>query len=177
MQGSTQPAGRSLTVSFTRNADLPMRERARSTLAGGSLASSMMPCPPAGRSSRSRHRPIGVARQRRSRWLGALAAPFAGSLPGRLAGTWAPWRTCAAWRFLRSRNDSSRVGKYGSGSGSRNSRFTLSSRPARSAATASGSCRAALAMMPIMKSVVAVDVPPAEISGSCRPVTGSSPIT
>ena len=30
-------------------------------------------------------------------------------------------------------------------------------------------------MMPIMKSVVAVDVPPAEISGSCRPVTGSTP--
>ena len=65
----------------------------------------------------------------------------------------------------------------GSGSGSRSSRLTRSSRPARSAATASGSCRAAFAMMPIMKSVVAVDVPPAEISGSCRPVTGSRPTT
>ena len=39
----------------------------------------------------------------------------------------------------RSRSASRRVGEYGSGSGSRRSRFTLSSRPARSAATASGS--------------------------------------
>ena len=50
----------------------------------------------------------------------------------------------------RSRSASTRVGAYGSGSGSRSSRFIRSSRPARSAATASGSCRAALAMMPIM---------------------------
>jgi hypothetical protein len=32
-------------------------------------------------------------------------------------------------------------------------------------------------MMPIIKSVVAVDVPPAEISGSCSPVTGNNPTT
>ena len=67
------------------------------------------------------------------------------------------------------------VGEYGTGSGSRRIRFIRSSRPARSAATASGSCRAAFAITPIMKSVVAVDVPPAEISGSWIPVTGSRP--
>ena len=31
--------------------------------------------------------------------------------------------------------------------------------------------------LPMISSVVAVDVPPAEISGSCRPVTGSRPTT
>ena len=69
------------------------------------------------------------------------------------------------------------MSEYGSGSGSRNSRFTRSSRPARSAATASGSCLAAFAITPMIKSVVAVDVPPAEIRGNCRPVTGSRPMT
>ena len=38
-----------------------------------------------------------------------------------------------------SRSASTRVGTYGAGSGSRSSRFILSSLPARSAATASGS--------------------------------------
>src|SRR5574340_130019 len=37
---------------------------------------------------------------------------------------------------------------------------------AGSAATASGSCRAALAITPIIRRVVAVDVPPAEMRGS-----------
>lgn len=39
----------------------------------------------------------------------------------------------------RSRSDSVRVGRYSYGSGSRRKRFILSSRPARSAATAAGS--------------------------------------
>ena len=77
----------------------------------------------------------------------------------------------------RSRNASTRVGEYGSGNGSRRMRVIRSSRPARKAATASGSCLAALAIMPIIKSVVAEDVPPAEMSGSWIPVTGSRPIT
>ena len=77
----------------------------------------------------------------------------------------------------RSRSASVRDGTYGAGSGSRSRRLTRSSRPARRAATASGSCLAALAMMPTIKSVVAVEVPPAEMSGSCSPVTGNSPTT
>ncbi|SHX05219.1 Uncharacterised protein [Mycobacteroides abscessus subsp. abscessus] len=66
----------------------------------------------------------------------------------------------------RSRAESKVVGEYGTGGGSRRIRFIRSSRPARSAATASGSWRAALAIRPISRSVVAVAVPPAEMSGS-----------
>ncbi len=42
---------------------------------------------------------------------------------------------------------------------------------------ASGSCRAALASTPKTNMVTTSDVPPEEISGSCSPVTGSSPTT
>ena len=42
---------------------------------------------------------------------------------------------------------------------------------------ASGSCRAALANSPNITMVSVVDVPPEEIIGSCRPVTGSRAVT
>ncbi|SLG54694.1 Uncharacterised protein [Mycobacteroides abscessus subsp. abscessus] len=77
----------------------------------------------------------------------------------------------------RSRAASIRGGTYGSGSGSRSSLFIRSPEPARRAATASGSWRAALAIKPMKNSAVAVDVPPEEISGSWIPVTGSRPMT
>ena len=89
---------------------------------------------------------------------GGAARCFAGAFPAALGG-------CDLMR-VRSRKASRRLGEYGAGTGSRSIRFTLSSAPARSVATASGSLRAALAMIPIMKSVAAVDVPPAEMSGS-----------
>ena len=47
----------------------------------------------------------------------------------------------------------------------------------RSAAMASGSCRAALASIPNTNIVTTSEVPPEEINGSVRPVTGSSPTT
>ena len=42
---------------------------------------------------------------------------------------------------------------------------------------ASGSCRAAFVMIPNTNMVTTSEVPPDEISGSCSPVTGSSPTT
>ena len=63
------------------------------------------------------------------------------------------------------------------GTGSLSIRPNLPSRPEASAATASGSCRAAFASSPNMSSVIAVDVPPADTRGNWRPVTGSSPTT
>lgn len=77
--------------------------------------------------------------------------------------------------FDRTPNGS--CGEYGWGCGSRNSRQNLGSRPACSAAIAAGSCLAALAMTPNMNNVIAVELPPAEINGNCKPVTGSRPTT
>ncbi len=160
------PAGW-LTVSFTRNADLPMPERAvcdAGPRTAGQLHDALIDEPA--------DRPCGASRV-------AGAGPSAGQavrapcggLPRGLRLGRLRVGALAVTKRLETR------GRYGSGSGSRSNRFTLSSRPARSAATASGSWRAALAMMPISESVAAVEVPPAEMSGSCRPVTGSSPIT
>ena len=69
------------------------------------------------------------------------------------------------------------TGRYGSGGGSRSRRASLPCPWWRSAAMASGSWRAALASMPNTNMVTTNDVPPDEISGSVRPVTGSRPTT
>jgi hypothetical protein len=68
-------------------------------------------------------------------------------------------------------------GRYGSGAGSRSSPPTRPGPRERSAATASGSLRAQLARIPNAIMVTTIEVPPAEMSGSVMPVTGSNPTT
>jgi hypothetical protein len=51
-------------------------------------------------------------------------------------------------------------GRYGSGAGSRSRRPNLPGPCVRSAATASGSCRAAFASTPMMSMVITSEVPP-----------------
>jgi hypothetical protein len=72
-------------------------------------------------------------------------------------------------------------GVYGVGTGMRHQRSRRERRPRRwarrAAVTAADSWRANEVSMPSTKKVASRDVPPAEMSGSGIPVTGSNPVT